>query len=364
MKKLLSVSVAAGVLAMGSNAALAEGTLTDVLAASGITATGYAAAGFYHFDTDTFPYNAFQTDGSTFDLQQAAITIAKQPAEGFGAVVNLTAGSNATPISSIGTSADDFDVTQAYVQYAGNGLTLIGGKFVTLMGAEVINTTGNTNVSRSVGFFNAIAYTHTGLRATYAFTDTFSLTGGLNNGWDQQQDMNSGKTIELGMAWNPVSMFSLLVQGYSGDEVVDAVNDYSAKRKLIDGVAIVRPMDGLSLVLDVTSGTQEEAGGEGTDDAKWTAVAGYVNYQFTEKFRTSVRLEQFNDKDNFKLALGANPDGQKIKSGTVTVAYAPTASTEIRGEYRLDKAVDEVFTDGLAVEDNVHFIGIEGLYKF
>ena len=41
---------------------------------------------------------------------------------------------------------------QAYAQYATGNWTIIGGKFVTLAGAEVIAPTGNTNFSRSLLF--------------------------------------------------------------------------------------------------------------------------------------------------------------------------------------------------------------------
>jgi hypothetical protein len=363
MKKLLSVSISAAVLAMGASSAMAS-TVGEVLEASGVAANGYLAGGYYYYDADAMALNAFQNGVNGFDLQQAAITVAKKPAEGFGGVVNLTAGSNAKPIASVGTTADDFDVTQAYLQYATGGLTVMGGKFATLMGAEVIDSTVNTNISRSLGFFNAIAYTHTGVRATYAITDTFSVTGGLNNGWDQQQDANDGKTVELGVAWNPSAMFGLLAQAYSGEEVADATLGYNARRDLIDVVATVKPVDGLSLVLDVTSATQKEATGFDTDSAKWMAVAAYVNYAFNEQWRVSFRGEQFDDKDNYKLALGSNPDGQKVKSATFTVGYAPVPNFELRAEVRGDKADDEVFTKDGDATDTVKFAGLEGVFKF
>ena len=43
-------------------------------------------------------------------------------------------------------------MTQAYVQYATGSWTFIGGKFVTLAGAETINPTTDTNFSRSILF--------------------------------------------------------------------------------------------------------------------------------------------------------------------------------------------------------------------
>jgi len=51
------------------------------------------------------------------------------------------------------------------VQYAHGPLTIIGGKFVTLAGAEVINSTLDTNYSRSILFGYAIPFSHTGARS-------------------------------------------------------------------------------------------------------------------------------------------------------------------------------------------------------
>jgi len=82
-----------------------------------------------------------------------------------------------------------FDVTQAFLQYAGGPLTLIAGKFVTLQGSEVIWSPTNPNISRSI-LFGAIPFTTPGVRATWAASDTVSLIAGVNNGWDQLTDAN------------------------------------------------------------------------------------------------------------------------------------------------------------------------------
>src|SRR5260370_33205678 len=111
-----------------------------------------------------------------------------------------------------------FGVTQAFGAYAGGPLTVIAGKFTTLSGTEVIASTGNTNISRSM-LFGAVPFTHTGVRATWALSDTVSLIAGINNGWDQLTDANKGKTAELGATLNPIKPLSITVSGYSGQEV-------------------------------------------------------------------------------------------------------------------------------------------------
>src|SRR4029077_19396625 len=124
-------------------------SLADVLTASGVDLHGYVDTAYsYLSGTGTFTSGVadrvFDTEPNSFTLHQAALTIGYQPKEGFGGLVNLTAGRDARVIASLGEATSNFDVTQALVQYAHGPLTIIGGKFVTLAGAEVINSTQDT----------------------------------------------------------------------------------------------------------------------------------------------------------------------------------------------------------------------------
>ncbi len=394
--KPLSKAVALAAMAI-SGAVMADApTLKDVLGASNITVNGYVDAAYTHYDVDpaeqnlgaTFPrppINAFDQNQNSFNLKQAAVTIANQPKEGFGALVNLTAGTDAKYIHSAGAgSADsDFDVTQAFVQYATGPFTAIAGKFVTLAGAEVIAPTGNTNISRSIAFFNAIPFTHTGVRFALAPSDTVTLYAGLNNGWDKQQDNNTSKTLELGLALNPTEMISWTLQGYTGKEkntdlpvyAISGAQEKDTTRTLIDTVLTIRPTKALSLVLNYDYGKQEDAavGQNGITDAKWTAIVGYINYQFTDEWRVSLRGESFNDDNSGKLGLFDIPEllnnttlvaSEKTKAVTLTVGYAPSANFELRGEVRQDKTDKEALIDGNKTTDKQTFLAVEALYKF
>ena len=155
--------------------------LSSMLTASNITATGYLDIGYTNIDSTGLFLNGSPTrvfdapgaaaghDFSAFNLNQAALTIAMQPKEGFGGLVNITAGQDASTIASYGEGAGsqhNFDLTQAFGSYASGPLTVIAGKFVTLAGAEVIASPSDTNYSRSILFGYAIPFTHTGVRAT------------------------------------------------------------------------------------------------------------------------------------------------------------------------------------------------------
>ena len=379
MKQL---SKAIGLRAMAtSGVALADApTLKQVLDASGITATGYVDAAYIHYNNDVpSGINYFDDNKNTFDLKQAGLTIASQPKEGFGALVNITGGSDADKIHSFGGSSSNLDITQAFVQYATGPFTAIAGKFNTLAGAEVIAPTGNTNITRSIAFLNAIPFTHTGVRFAFAPMDTLTLYAGLNNGWDQQKDTNSQKTAELGVAFTPVSALSLTAQIYNGKEL-SSVTNVEGNRFLFDTVITVKPIDALSLVLNYDYGKQKDAvsdGSGGTKDAKWSALIGYVNYNFTDQWHMSLRGEVFDDKDGYKLVLSdLDPTSsnfgdlsKKTKEITLTLGYSPTASTEIRGEIRRDKTDKDAFVktssaSGDTFTDKQTVVALEAYYKF
>src|SRR6266851_7652557 len=220
MKKLLIASAVSALFAAPATV-LAQAkpapapTLDKVLEASGISVSGYIDAMYTHSDKNqaAFSTRVFDLENNSFALRQFGLQVAKQPKEGFGGLVNLTVGKDAQVIHSfpeavLGPVSSTFDVTQAYAQYARGKLTLIAGKFVTLQGTEVIWSPTNPNISHSI-LFGAIPFTHTGVRGAWALNDQVTFYAGLNNGWDQLNDSNKAKTVELGTSLNPIKPLTI-----------------------------------------------------------------------------------------------------------------------------------------------------------
>lgn len=373
MKKIVLASAisalfAAPVAAFAQAKPPAVPTLDKVLEASGITTSGYIDAGYTYSNRAIDPTQSgagvntrvFDAQNNSFVLHQVGLTMAKQPKEGFGGLVNLTIGKDAQVIHSFPESlapASMFDVTQAYLQYAGGPLTIIGGKFTTLHGTEVIASPGNTNISRSI-LFGAVPFTHTGLRATWALNDAVSLIAGVNNGWDQVTDANRGKTAELGVALTPIKPLSITVSGYSGSEPTANGNGTRTSANLVASWALT---DAFSLGLEYLNFSQDNALAGGAK-AKYSGYAGYVTYMITPKWRGVVRLESFDDHDGFHFTTAGQV---KYKEGTVTIGYLPTDSFELRAEVREDRADQTVFNqyDG-TTSKTLMTLGLQGLYKF
>jgi len=375
----------ATVLAQAKPAAVP--TLDKILEASGITTSGYIDVGYSYANRNieagiqggnppNAPYRVFDNQNNSFALHQVGLTMAKQPKEGFGGLVNVTIGKDAQVIHSFPEATVNgagvptgsmFDITQAYLQYAGGPLTVIGGKFTTLHGTEVIASTGNTNVSRSI-LFGSVPFTHTGLRATWAVSDTISLIAGVNNGWDQLTDSNRAKTLELGATFNPIKPLNIAISGYSGKETTTPIPtpaQAEGTRTSANLVASYAFTDAFSLGLEYLSVSQDKVLANG-GKAKYSGYAGYLTYMVTPKWRGVLRLESFDDHDGFRFnTVGLAKAQTKYTEGTVTAAYLPADNFELRAEAREDKADQAVFLGySGSTSKTLMSVALQGLYKF
>lgn len=336
--------------------------LSDVLRASGLTATGYVAASYYHsngFSSD----HQFDNKHDSFQVDQAAFTLAYQPKEGFGALVNVAAGEDMKILNAAeGSNPNTFDIVQGFVQYVGGPVTVIAGKYVTLAGAEVIAPTGNSNFSRSFLFY-AEPLTHTGIRASYAVTDTLSLVAGVNNGWNYSSLTTSGsKTAEVGLSWAPAKIFALAAQAYVGKDPT-----FDAQRTLVDAVATYNATDALTFILSFDWGKQEQHT-SGDPTLEWNGAAFYTNYALSDQWRVSLRLEYLDDKNGFVTGTGV---AQTLKEGTITFGYDPVKNFELRLEGRYDKSTEPTFVRSISENPDVNPLAnsqtgfaLQGVYKF
>ena len=85
-------------------------------------------------------------------------------------------------------------IQQAYVSLLTGKVQWDVGKFVTPIGAEVIESQDNWNYTRSILFGYAIPFYHTGRARHVAATDKLTLAGYLVNGWNNTSEINGDKT--------------------------------------------------------------------------------------------------------------------------------------------------------------------------
>ena len=185
----------------------------DELAVNGFLSTTYGYnvnrpdTGLNQFRTFDLYDNTFMVDVFTLTLQKA---VSKPDEIGFR--VDLSAGGTLPKVeSSYGLlQGQDFDVKQAFVSYIapiGSGLRFDAGKFLTHFGYEYIESwdTPNDNVTHSFSFGYAIPFTHTGLKASYSFSDQVAGMLMVANGWDDVRDNNTSKSIGAQRTWTPTT---------------------------------------------------------------------------------------------------------------------------------------------------------------
>jgi hypothetical protein len=234
------------------------------------------------------------------------------------------------------------------------GLQLDFGKYVTQMGAEVIESKDNWNYTRSLLYTLAIPYLHTGARLTYTLNDMFYIQGQVDNGWNNSAENNNGKYYGVQLGVTPIKPLPIVLNYAVSSEAgfTTSVND---SLSLLDVIVTYNVTDSLSFMVNYDTATQKS--GLATGDAKWDGYAVYGRYAFTPTMAAAVRFEQFDDADGLRTGVMTGNGGQKLTEETVTLEHNSLAGCLVRLEYRhdttnVDTGTARVFTssDGTATQ--------------
>lgn len=318
------------------------------------TATGYA-------NSELAGFRAFDSPQETLMLNMLELTMTKAPTSasrlgfdfslGYGNAMNVV---NSTEPGGLGFSQY---LKEAYISYdapVGKGLEIDFGKFVTPIGAEVIESSGNWNYSRGILFTYAIPFYHFGLRAKYVFNDKFNLTGFLVNGWNNVVDNNTAKTVGVSLGWTPTKKIGVTENYFVGAE---QPNDNSDIRNLTDTVVTYNPTSKLSLMWNFDYGHDTPAGT--ASGVWWSGIAGYLRYAFNDSYAFAARYEYYDDHNGF--TTGAP---QHINEYTLTAERTLAKSLVTRLEFRRDMASQPTLFRGAAPTKNQDTLEAGMFYTF
>ena len=275
----------------------------------------------------------FDTRSNQFALNLAEIVIEKKPDPsnsrvGFRLDLDYGPATDLVHAAEPGGTETYKVVQQAYGSYlapVGSGLQIDFGKFVTVHGAEVIETKDNWNYSRGLLFAWAIPYYHFGVRAKYALNSKVSVTGLVVNGWNNVEENNGGKTFGVTLALTPTPKVSIIQNYMTGPE---QPNDDKHYRHLSDTTVTYSFNKQWALMGNYDYGIDTlTAGGK----AHWQGVAGYLRYAPTERLAFTPRYEWFDDRDGFSTGTA-----QRVKEFTMTGEYKVKPNLIGRLEYRRD----------------------------
>jgi hypothetical protein len=316
---------------------------------------------FYPFTPD---HNSFQVDQVWFGLAKSAT---EEGRAGFG--FDMLFGQRAASMNSLyggstqrngGDSTSDLYVHQAYVEYlapVGDGLNVKAGKFATLVGAEVLDTTKNFNITNGSVYNLFQPIDHTGLLLTQSLGAAEVAVGVVNTGnllGGSSPDTNKAKAVIVSTAMTQDKMSGRATLVYGADRF----NDNSNKDGLFDVVATFDPSDTLSLWFNGDYAWEKGSGRSG-----W-GLAAAGRQALGDKTGISVRAEYANEQglneSFFGLGDGSCQGGTaclaELWGLTGTVDHELVENLVLRGEVRYDqvniRGTDE-FIDGRATTNEV-----------
>ncbi|MBI4355080.1 MAG: porin [Candidatus Omnitrophica bacterium] len=323
---------------------------------------------------NTNSFRTFDTDHNSVMINNVELSIEKpvsaESPVGFRFDPTWGEDSQVFDAAGLGSGTDEFDLQQAYVQAYlpwGTGWDAKFGKFVTMHGAEVIESKDNWNFSRSILFGYAIPFTHTGLRVHSTLMEGLDFYAGINNGWDVVKDTNKAKTLEFNLTYAPMERASISSTFMFGAE---QANDNRDQRFLYDLVAAYQPLDNLWLKFNYDYGFDQDGAVEDSKDATWQGLAGYAKYQVNDWYSLAARAEYFFDNDGIRT-------GQRTASVfpsndvdwwemTLTNEFKLYKDLIARLEYRHDWADGRIFRrhQGGTANNTQNTIAVEFLYPF
>lgn len=325
---------------------------------------------------------AFDNKNNSFNVNAFKLALEKalpdknEYAAGFrtdliiGQDVNALKGNTLTKNSN---SASDLYLEQAYAQFrvpVGNGLDFKFGKFVTLLGYEVIESPANLNFSRGLLFQNAIPLTHTGALASYKFNDSWDAQLGIVNGWNNDENISTGGDsgmavtgrVNYTFAGKNANIANSFIYSPNGDAQVGANGGDLLVWDMWAQWAPKFANDKLLLAIntDLGNGSPYTNVNGAVNNDTFYGVALYQKYQFTKVFSLAFREEYLHDANGQKVNSGTDagfaPD---MWSFTTTAGFNIWENLLTRLEYRYDLAQGSVING-----EDQHEISVNVVYTF
>ena len=383
--------------------ALSSTTISGYVSVSGWwnpgTATrGYYGEGYNNAYYPAIPYSAGKQDG--FNLDVVKLTIEKPMDENqwaAGYKVDLLFGPDANGLNTASQSwtEQDFCIQQAYVALrvpVGNGIDFKVGVFNSIIGYESFDAGNNPNYTRSYGYAMEPT-THTGVLATYRFSDLVAVAAGIANTfgptinakahfggeyWYYYYGYSKAESYKTYMgsialtapesmgALEGATLYGGMVNGF--DAFAAEEMGASSRHNFYAGVTIPTPVAGLKLGAAYDyMGTNPQLG----DSSYWAnVVAAYLSWQATEKLAMHVRGEYGWNELDYPQTFSEGPVElvwpDSVIAVTATVDYNLWENVLSRLEFRWDHLAggDFYYSARQSWRENAFLLAANLIYKF
>jgi hypothetical protein len=187
---------------------------------------------------------------------------------------------------------------QLYGEVAYGNLSIKGGHFYTIVGYEVVPSTGQFFFSRQLTFWNSEPFTHTGALATYKVNDKLTVSGGwvfgMDTGFYQYQ---AGNAFLGGLSYQideKTTFVYSVVAGNLGWRGDGAINSWILSRQWTKKFTTVHQFDVLATNLETGAGRPVSFANP--DSFTPRNSTGFINYAFYSIFdwlKAGLRAEWF-----------------------------------------------------------------------
>jgi hypothetical protein len=233
-------------------------------------------------------------------------------------------------------------VNQLYAYYnVSDSFTLTMGNFNTFLGYEVISPVANFNYSTSY-MFSYGPFSHSGIKADIAAGENTSIMLAVLNTTDatefQPLDDDYMFGVQLGIFGQYINY---LGGGTAGVSQIDFTGGFNLG-------------DSFFLGINATSYSDD-------NDVKFSGVALYPQYTFSNSFALGARFEAFSE-DGLGAIGSVSGEGDNT-SFTVTGSYT-SGNFIFKPEIRIDSASDKFYIDADGTTDSLATILVAAIYSF
>ena len=282
-------------------------------------------------------------------------------------------------------------IRQAYITLnspIGNGIDWKIGVFDTIIGYESTSSPLNPNYTHSYGY-TMEPTTHTGLLATYKFSDALSASAGIADSKgpvindqtpqttapfaaDSFKTYMGSASLTAPSSWGWASGAALSVgvvsgkfsNGYDGN---DATTSWYVGGTLPTPNSALKVGASFDYDTDYSKPGFTGVPGNVNGGNPW-ALAGYVNYQATPKLSLNGRVEWAKNYLNSVAGYTALPSENNAVAMTGTLQYSLWANVLTRLEIRWDHASHDIYGGNLSgggtFQENAVMLAFQAVYQF
>lgn len=303
---------------------------------------------------------ATATDSGSFQLDQLWFVfdkaVTKDSRAGFHA--DIAFGATA---ENFGDDDDVIELYSAYVSYLapiGDGIQIDAGKLWTIIGAEVVATTANMNITRGL-VWGIQPVNNYGVLATTTSGDLTFKLGFLNDPFSGDlRDTNDNKAVAISVGYAPEdakwSLTGSLVQGNESDNNNTAGGQELGWSGIADVILTLDLVENLAIIINYDYKWALKGRNQ-----KWNAISVMGRYAINDRTGIAGRYELV---DYSTSRHGADDTQHSI---TLTSDYMLTDDLMVRGEGRWDFSDNDIYAHADGGDGDTQFVILaELVYNF